>query len=77
MARFAQGARGPRCPSPEYVFRAVLLDFGEGGLIATREQKLVFRPAFPPYYELSIREADGPSVKSAGAPFSLGGAMGG
>ena len=42
------------------------LDFGEGGLIVTREQKLVFSPAFPPYYELSIREADGPSVKCSG-----------
>ena len=77
MAKSAQGARVPRCPSPEYVFRAVLLDFGEGGLVVTREQKLVFMPAFLPYYELSIREADGPSVKCSGAPLFPGGFNGG
>ena len=62
---------------PRYIFWAVLLDFGEGGLVVTREQKMVFRAAFPLYYELSIREADGPSVKCSGAPLFPGGFNGG
>ena len=53
---------------PRGVFRVVLLNLGKGELVVTRNQKLEFRPAFPPYYKLSIREADGPSVKCSGTP---------
>ena len=53
------------------------MDFGEGGLVVTREQKMVFRAAFPLYYELSIREADGASVKCSATPLFPGGFNGG
>ena len=43
-------------------------EFWKRGIGITREQKMVFRAAFPLYYELSIREADGASVKCSATP---------
>ena len=77
MARSAQGARVPLCPSPEYVFTAVLLDFGEGGLIVTRKQILKKRHNLTLFINYPSVKTDGPSVKCSGAPLFPGGFNGG
>ena len=53
---------------PRGVFIVVLLDLGKGGLVVTRDSKLKKQHNLVLFISLSVREADGPSVKCSGAP---------
>ena len=59
---------------PRGVFIVVLFDLGEGGLVVTRDRKMAKKHEhFHLFISLSVREADGASVKCSAAPLFPGG----
>ena len=61
---------------PRYIFWAVLLDFGKGGLVVTREQKLLFKPAFPLIITYPSARRMGRALSALALPYKMGGSMG-